>query len=142
MTYTTFLMWSFGKFLYIITTWNKQAAQYFDCTCYGHFFCFSEVNIFSFLVTKSRQTLLWLHGLEPTRLLCPWAFPDKNTGVGCHFLLQGTFQTQGSNLHLLHCRQILYHWAIWEAWKLSEITSNSGRIVEITSHLIKISFSK
>ena len=31
--------------------------------------------------------------------------------VGCHFLLQGIFQTQGSNLHLLsflHCRQILY----------------------------------
>ena len=29
------------------------------------------------------------HGLEPTRLLCPWNFPGKNTGVGCHFLLQG-----------------------------------------------------
>ena len=27
------------------------------------------------------------HGLEPTRLLCPWDFPGKNTGVGCHFLL-------------------------------------------------------
>ena len=26
------------------------------------------------------------HGLEPTRLLCPWGFPGKNTGVGCHFL--------------------------------------------------------
>ena len=31
----------------------------------------------------------------------------KNTGVGCHFLLQGSFLTQGSNPHLLHCRQIL-----------------------------------
>ena len=28
------------------------------------------------------------HGLQPTRLLCPWDFPGKNTGVGCHFLLQ------------------------------------------------------
>ena len=28
------------------------------------------------------------HGLLPTRLLCPWDFPDKNTGVGCHFILQ------------------------------------------------------
>ena len=27
------------------------------------------------------------HGLEPTRLLCPWDFPGENTGVGCHFLL-------------------------------------------------------
>ena len=35
-------------------------------------------------------------------------FPGKNTGVGCHFLLQGVFLTQGSNLGLLHCRQILY----------------------------------
>jgi len=37
--------------------------------------------------------------------LCPWDLPGKNTGVGCHFLLQGIFPTQGSNLHLLHCRQ-------------------------------------
>ena len=28
------------------------------------------------------------HGLEPTRLLCPWNSPGKNIGVGCHFLLQ------------------------------------------------------
>ena len=34
-------------------------------------------------------------------LLCPWDFPGKNTGVGCHFLLQGIFLTQGSNLCLL-----------------------------------------
>ena len=31
------------------------------------------------------------------RLLYPWNFPGKNTGVGCHFHLQGTFLTQGSN---------------------------------------------
>ena len=36
-------------------------------------------------------------------------FPGKNTGVGSHSLLQGIFPTQGSNLGLLHCRQILYH---------------------------------
>ena len=34
--------------------------------------------------------------------------PGKNTGVGCHALLQGVFLTQGSNLGLLHCRWILY----------------------------------
>ena len=48
------------------------------------------------------------HGLEPTRFLCPWDFPGKSTGVGCH-LLQGIFLTQGSNPGLLHCRQTLYH---------------------------------
>ena len=42
------------------------------------------------------------HGLWPTRFLCPWDFPDKDTGVGCHFLLQGIFTTQGSNPCLLH----------------------------------------
>ena len=46
------------------------------------------------------------HGLQPTRLLCPWDSPGKNTGVGCHALLQGIFQTQGSNPCLLH----LLHW--------------------------------
>ena len=32
----------------------------------------------------------------------------QNAGVGCHALLQGIFLTQGSNLGLLHCKQILY----------------------------------
>ena len=31
---------------------------------------------------------LWPHGLSPARFLRPWNFPGKNTGVGCHFLLQ------------------------------------------------------
>ena len=35
--------------------------------------------------------------------------PGKNTGMGCHFLLQGIFLKQGSNSGLLHCRQILYY---------------------------------
>ena len=39
---------------------------------------------------------------SPARLLCPWDFPGKNTGVGCNFLLQGIFLNQGSNLRLLH----------------------------------------
>ena len=38
----------------------------------------------------------------PARLFCPWDFPGKNTGVDCHFLLQGIFLTQGLNTHLLH----------------------------------------
>ena len=36
-------------------------------------------------------------GLQPARLLCPWDSPGKNTGVDCHFLIQGIFLTQGSN---------------------------------------------
>ena len=53
----------------------------------------------------------------PARILCPWNFPGKNTGVGCHFLLQGIFPMQGSNLHLLHWQGdwILYDGATREA---------------------------
>ena len=55
---------------------------------------------------------LWSPGLQPSRFLCPWESPGNNIGVGCHFLLQGIFPTQGSNWHLLCllcCRWILYH---------------------------------
>ena len=37
------------------------------------------------------------HRLEPAGLLCPWDSPGKNTGVGCHFLLQGIFLMLGSD---------------------------------------------
>ena len=43
----------------------------------------------------SRVQLLQPHGLYPARLLCLWDSPGKNTGVGCHFLLQGIFSTPG-----------------------------------------------
>ena len=49
---------------------------------------------------------LWPHGLQPVRLLCPWDSPGKNTGAGCHALLQGTFLTQGWNPRLLLCSWI------------------------------------
>ena len=39
-------------------------------------------------------------------LLCPWDSPGKNTRVGCHFLLQKIFPTQGLNPHLF----CLLHW--------------------------------
>ena len=55
------------------------------------------------------------HGLKPARLLCPWEFSGKNIGVGCHFLLQEIFPTQGLSpylQHLLPCQMDslpLYH---------------------------------
>ena len=55
----------------------------------------------AYSVAQSCLTL-WSHRLQPTRLLCLWDFQGKNTRVGCHFLLQGIFSTQGSNTHLLH----------------------------------------
>ena len=44
--------------------------------------------------------LLQPHELQPTRLLCQWDFPGKNTGLCCHCLLQGIFLTQKLNLYL------------------------------------------
>ena len=60
------------------------------------------------LVAKSCLTLAtpWTVALQAPLSM---DFPGKNAGVGCHFLLQGIFLTQGSNSGLLHCRQILYH---------------------------------
>ena len=52
---------------------------------------------------------------SPLSSSCPCDFPGKNTGVGCCFLLQGIFPTQGSNLHFLH---LLY----WQAGSLRLMT--------------------
>ena len=71
------------------------------------------------------------HGLWLAKL-CPWNSPEKNTGVGSHFLLQGIFPTQGSNLlRLLH----------WQAGSLSSEPPgkpiNSGKEVNWNTRVIK-----
>ena len=48
------------------------------------------------------------HGLPPARLLCPWDSPGKNTGVGCHALLQGIAPTQ----ELDPCLPGPLHWQV------------------------------
>ena len=45
-----------------------------------------DVLICCCLVAKACLTLLWPHGPQPARILCPWHSPGKNTRVGCHFL--------------------------------------------------------
>ena len=73
---------------------------------------FSPIWLFATLWTVAHQVPLSVDSL------------GKNTGVGCHALLQGIILTQESNhnlLHLLHCRQILYplihlespHWLLF-----------------------------
>ena len=59
------------------------------------------------LVVQSCATL-WTPWTVAHQAPLLWNSPDKNTGVGCHFLLQGIFLTQRSNLDHQHCRQILY----------------------------------
>ena len=61
------------------------------------------------LVTQSCLTLCDLMDCSPSGSSVHGGSPGKNTGVGCHALLQGIFPTQGSNPVLQHCRWILYH---------------------------------
>ena len=60
------------------------------------------------LVTQSCLTLCNPMDCSPPGYSVHGDSPGKNTGVGCHFFLQGIFLTQGLNPGLLHCRQILY----------------------------------
>ena len=60
---------------------------------------------------KSLESCPTLCDPMDSRLFCPWDSPGKNTGVGCHFLLQGIFPTQGSKLRLLHL-------LLWQAGSL------------------------
>ena len=55
--------------------------------------------LFSRPATSDSFAIPWT--VAPPRFLCPWDFLSENTGVGCHFLLQGIFPTQGVNLRLL-----------------------------------------
>ena len=70
----------------------------------------SELLLHAYVLRHSvRSSSLWPYGPWPTRLLCPWDSPGKNTGIDCHFLLQGIFPTWRLNLGFLYCRQDLYH---------------------------------
>jgi len=72
--------------------------------------------------------------LRPHVLYNPWNFPGQNTAVGSLSLLQGFFQTQGSNSGLLHCGQILYQLSHkgspgvleWVACPFSSESSDTG----------------
>jgi len=73
-----------------------------------YFYCANNVFLFliAYSVAQSCPTLCSPVNCSPSDSSCPWNFPGKNTGAGCHFLLQETFPTQGSNPHLL----CLLHW--------------------------------
>ena len=60
--------------------------------------CFHEIAV---LYAQSLSSVQLCDPMD-CGIFCLWNSPGKNTGVGCHFLLQGIFLTQGSNLNLLH----------------------------------------
>ena len=66
--------------------------------------------IYNYMIVKShsRVRLFATPWTVAHQAPSPWDFPGMNTGVGCHFLLQGIFPTQGLKLGLPHCRQTFY----------------------------------
>ena len=72
--------------------------------CLLHLLCWRAC-----LVTQSCLTLHDLMDCSPPGSSVHNDSPGKNTGVGCHALLQGVFPTKGVNVGLPHCRRILHH---------------------------------
>ena len=93
--------WNCKKVRHDLT--NKQ--QLYSTENFVHTLCVLCVCVSCSAMSDSLRSC----GLQPTRLLSPWDSPGKNIGVGCHFLLRRIFPTQGLNLCLLSCRQILYY---------------------------------
>ena len=105
-------------------------------------FWVKEYEFFHTTVVVSLLSHIWCF-FKITRLLSPWDFTGKNTGVGYHFLFQGIFPTQRSNQYLLLGRWILHHWAIWEALCILEILLNcpQKRLLFCTHSLYRIGYT-
>ena len=98
--------WEFLLLYIIVNIWSCQYLRFsLFKTCgpllqFAH--CGSMVVVLLGVLSLSHVWLLWLHRQEP------WNSPGKNTGKGCHFLLQEIFPNQELNPGLLHCRQFLF----------------------------------
>ena len=79
--------WFYSNYIYKRATLQRQ-AKVDICHIWV---CRQKVRVLDIQFFLTLQP----HGLQPTRLLCLWNFPGKNTGVGNHSLLQGIFLTQG-----------------------------------------------
>ena len=86
--------------------WNHEA---WPGWLHPHFLSTATSQTYSLPQMLVAQSCPTLRNHMVARLLWPQNSPGKNTEVGCHFLLQGIFPTQESNLGLPHCGQILHH---------------------------------
>ena len=87
--------------------------------------------------------ILWDPTLYTVRLPWPWNFPGKKTGVGCHFLLQGIFLTQGSNSHLFESPALADGFCTTNAtWKASFLLSQYSYANFLMSSLAFVGESK
>ena len=101
---------SYGQTALIVKTQPNTVARKSNSTLIkpSHFLHLSSFPLRACSVAQLCLTLCNLKDCSPNMFLFPWGFPGKNTGVGYHFLLQGIFPTQWSNLCLLIGRRVLY----------------------------------
>ena len=75
--------------------------------------------------------------MQPSRLLCPWDFPGKNTGVGCHSLLQGILWIHGSNPFLLHWQVnsllLSHQGSLWNPYLPASTNMTVGKLASCLS---------
>ena len=114
----------------LIIKWNVTEIRWILLTIMNRIYVWRQFTLDKMKVWVAQSCpTLWPYAMWPTRLLCPWNFPGKNTWVGCHFLLQRNFPTQGSNLGLLLCRRIII-WATRESQiKLEESSIQRASLV-------------
>ena len=87
------------NFFLMLPEENKKQGSQFPTNFLTLYILISNISLILFQMTLGKwkwsrsvvSNSLRPHGPQPTRLLHPWDFPGKNTGVGCHFLLQGIF---------------------------------------------------
>ena len=91
-----FLKWILSGYLFgwSISGWLLRCVSlFFGCTIV-YLFTGCVAGAYGILVAAAAKSAsvvsdsVWPHRRQPTRLPCPWDSPGKNTGVGCHFLLQ------------------------------------------------------
>jgi len=135
--YQIFIQFCLNENLYLLFCWHpcpeKKKKKMNKESHTGAIFQLLSLGVVSSSSSRSVvSNSLWPYGLWPTRLLCPWDSPAKNTGVDCYSLLQKIFPTQGSNSGLLHCKQILYCLSYrkdprWEKGKHNTEKSQRGK---------------
>ena len=84
---------------------GSQGIISVNVPCEIHSYSEGKVNV---LVAQWVSDSLQLHGLWPSRLLCPWNYPGKTTGEGSHSLLQGNLPHPGLNPSLLDYRHTIH----------------------------------
>ena len=90
--------WCFAYFFFFFDSCSNNDLTTAKANIYWEF----TLHFFALHVCSVVSNSLWPYGLGSSRVLYPWNFPGKSTGVGWHFLLQGIFPTQELNPCLLH----------------------------------------